>query len=89
MNEIPPHYEIRVRGHVAAHRFREFEGLTVAHQASGDTLVVGPIPDQAALYGLLLWLSNIGVPLLSVRQVEEHIGGSPTSEQVFYRQKEV
>jgi hypothetical protein len=71
MNEAAPYYEIRVQGHLAARRFRRFEGLTVAHQPNGDTVLVGPVRDQPALYGLLLWLHNLGVPLLSVRRIEE------------------
>jgi hypothetical protein len=63
-------YEIRVQGHLSPQRFRGFEGLTVNHQPSGETVLAGPLPDQAALFGLLNWLHNLGVVLISVRRLE-------------------
>ena len=71
MNELPPCYEIRVRGHLDPRRLCWFEGLTILHQTNGETVLTGPVRDQAALYGLLSWLQNMGVPLLSVRQLGE------------------
>jgi hypothetical protein len=71
MNEAPPRYEIRVRGHLAPRRLCWFEGLTILQQTNGETVLTGPVRDQAALYGLLSWLQNVGVPLLSVRQLGE------------------
>ena len=70
MSEAPPVCEIRVQGHPAPHRFRRFEGLTPSHLRNGETVLVGPVRDQAALHGLLCWLQNIGVALLSVRRME-------------------
>lgn len=63
-------YEIRVRGHVRAHRLRAFDRLNITHEASGETTIAARIADQAALYGLLVHLRDLGVPLLSVRCVE-------------------
>jgi len=71
MNEPPSHYEIRVRGHLDPRRACCFEGLTILHHANGETVLTGPVRDQSALYGLLSWLQNMGVPLLSVRQFGE------------------
>ena len=71
MNETPPHYEIRVQGHLDDRRACCFEGLTILHQTNGETVLKGPVRDQSALYGLLSWLQNMGVPLLSVRQLTE------------------
>jgi hypothetical protein len=62
----PEGYEIRVQGHLERRRIRTFEGLMITHQANGETLISGPIQDQAALYGLLNWLRDLGIPLLSV-----------------------
>ena len=70
MDEVSRLYEIRVQGHLAARRLCSFEGLAVRQEPNGETVIVGPIRDQAALYGLLNWLHNIGVALLSVRRVE-------------------
>lgn len=63
-------YEIRVQGYLSPQRLR-FEGLTVSHQPSGETVLVGPFPDQSALFGLLNWLQDLGISLTSVRRLEE------------------
>ena len=63
-------YEIEVKGHLAPHRFRAFENLTVTQEASGKTTIAARIADQAALYGLLVRIRDLGVPLLSVRCLE-------------------
>jgi len=64
-------YEIRIQGHLAPHRLRPFEGITVRHDAGGETVIVGFFRDQPALYGLLNWLHRLGATLLLVRRVEE------------------
>ena len=63
-------YEIKVRGHLGPHRLRAFEKLTVTLEASGKTTIAARIADQAALYGLLVRIRDLGVPLLSVRCLE-------------------
>jgi hypothetical protein len=63
-------YEIRIEGHLALRRFQQFEGLVVTHHPSGETRLVGSIPDQAALYGLLNWLRDLGASLVSVKRLE-------------------
>ena len=63
-------YEIQVRGHLGPHRFRAFERLTVTLEASGKTTIAARIADQAALYGLLVRIRDLGVTLLSVRCLE-------------------
>jgi hypothetical protein len=63
-------YEIRVRGHVRAHRMRAFDRLNITHEASGETIIAARIADQAELYGLLVHIRDLGVPLVSVRCVE-------------------
>ncbi len=68
MKTEPLLYEIRVRGHLDPRRLSWFENLTVSQCPNGETVLVGLIPDQAALHGLLCWLYDIGMPLLSVRQ---------------------
>lgn len=64
-------YEIVVKGHLAPHRLRQFEDLTVTHQPSGETVLVGSFSDQSALLGLLNWLHNLGIALISVKRLEE------------------
>jgi hypothetical protein len=75
MKEGLVRYEIRIQGHLAQHRLRHFEGVTVRQEADGETLIVGYFRDQPALYGLLSWLQRLGVTLLLVQRVEESPGG--------------
>jgi hypothetical protein len=63
-------YQIRVRGHLSKKRAEWFDGLSIENQPNGETLLTGPIPDQAALHGLLVRIRDVGLPLLSVLQVE-------------------
>jgi hypothetical protein len=69
VNTAPPVYQIRIQGHLDPKRLHWFECLNVRPTPDGQTLLVGPIPDQAALFGLLSWLYDLGVPLLSVQQL--------------------
>lgn len=62
-------YEIRIQGYLDARRARHFEGMTITQQPDGVTALVGPVVDQAALYGLLSRLRDLGVPLISVQRV--------------------
>ncbi len=63
-------YEIRVRGHLGPQWTDWFEGLAITLEEDGDTLLTGPIVDQAALYGLLRKVRDLGIPLVSVNCVE-------------------
>ena len=59
-------YQIRIKGHLGS-RWREwFEGLTIALEADGNTLLTGTLVDQAALHGVLKKIRDLGMPLLSV-----------------------
>lgn len=69
----PERYEIRVRGHLDARWATQFEGLTITLEADGDTLLAGPVIDQAALYGLLKKVRDLGLPLRSVNHVPPHL----------------
>ena len=62
-------YEIRVRGHLDARWFDRFEGLTISLTLTGETIITGYVVDQAALYGLLNRIRDLGVDLLSVQQL--------------------
>jgi hypothetical protein len=62
-------YEIRVQGHLPDYRALWFTGMTITRDGCGDTLLTGQVVDQAALYGLLDQLRDLGLPLLSVRRL--------------------
>lgn len=63
-------YQIRIKGHLGAQWTDWFEGLTLSPEANGETLLTGPVVDQAALHGLLRKVRDLGMPLLSVIRVE-------------------
>jgi hypothetical protein len=65
-----PCYEFRLQGHLDDRWAEWFEGLTITLEDNGDTLLTGPVIDQAALYGLLKKVRDLGLPLLSVNRVE-------------------
>jgi hypothetical protein len=66
----PGLYEIRIKGHLAKRWAGWFEGLTITLEENGDTLLTGPVVDQAALHGLLKKVRDLGLPLISVISVE-------------------
>jgi hypothetical protein len=77
--EPPAHYEIRVKGVLDSRWSAWFEGLQVASDEPGQTVIAGPVADQAALHGLLAKIRDLGLPLISVRPVgpdQEPTGGS-------------
>ena len=62
----PIAYQIRLKGHLGSQWTDWFGGLTITLEDNGDTLLTGPVVDQAALYGLLRKVRDLGMPLLSV-----------------------
>jgi hypothetical protein len=63
-------YEIRLSGHLHERWAAWFDGLTVSHHDDGTTVISGPLADQAALHGLLQRVRDLGLPLISVTEVD-------------------
>jgi len=66
----PMVYQIRLKGYLGSQWTDWFEGLTITLKDNGDTLLTGPVIDQAALHGLLKKVRDLGLPLVSVNPVE-------------------
>ena len=73
----PTVYQIRIKGHLGCQWTDWFDGLAITLEENGDTLLTGPLVDQAALYGLLKKVRNLGIPLLSLNRIKPvQAGGS-------------
>jgi hypothetical protein len=66
----PTVYQFRIKGHLESQWTNWFEGLTITLEEDGDTLLTGPVIDQSALHGLLKKVRDLGMPLVSVSQVQ-------------------
>jgi hypothetical protein len=66
----PVIYQIRLKGHLGSQWTDWFEGLTITQEEDSNTLLTGPVVDQAALHGLLKKVRDLGMPLVSVNRVE-------------------
>ena len=62
----PTFFRIRIKGQLDPQWTDWFEGLTITLEDNGDTLLSGPVVDQAALHGLLKRIRDLGIPLISV-----------------------
>ena len=66
----PMVYQIRLKGHLGPQWTEWFGGLTITLEDNGDTLLTGPVVDQAALHGLLKKVRDLGMPLISAIRVK-------------------
>ena len=67
-------YRIRIRGHVDPVWSTWFDNLTVEQSNDGTTELTGPLADQAALFGILARLRDLGATLLLVERMSEEAG---------------
>ncbi len=68
----PVIYQIRIKGHLDSQWTDWFEGLGITLEENGETLLSGPVADQAALHGLLRKVRDLGMPLVSVVQIQSN-----------------
>jgi hypothetical protein len=73
----PGQYEIRLKGHLDIRWADQFAGLSFTHTSDGTTILAGPLVDQAALYGVLRNVRDLGLPLLSVILIEPKPANGP------------
>lgn len=77
----PGMYQIRIKGHLGQQWMEWFDGLTITLEENGDTLLSGPVTDQAALHGILKKVRDLGMPLLSVNSVDPNQSGMAEFDQ--------
>ncbi len=63
-------YEIRVQGHLDQRWSEWFDGLAITYDADENTVLRGPLTDEAALHGVLIKVRDLALPLLAVKRVE-------------------
>jgi hypothetical protein len=63
---MPTYYQIKIKGHLDNHWSAWFENMTISNEATGEAVLSGPLPDQAALHGILIKIRDLGLPLLAV-----------------------
>lgn len=71
----PAVYQIRIEGQLGPQWADWFEGLAITLEENGDSLLTGPVADQAALYGLLKKVRDLGLPLVAVQRVGANPAG--------------
>ena len=62
-------YQIRVQGHLDGDWSARFDGLAISNLTNGEMVLAGELPDQAALYGVLARVRDLGLPLLAVSRL--------------------
>ena len=74
-------YSIRIKGHFEDRMTTWFEGLTITLEETGDSVLTVPVVDQAALYGLLRKLRDLGVRLISINPAGPGQPGNSSQEE--------
>ncbi len=79
-------YQIRLQGHLGPQWTEWFEGLTVRLAENGDTVLTGPVADQAVLHGLLRKVRDLGITLISVYPIPaDPADNDPQIKKIFVK----
>ena len=68
-------YQIRLKGHLDPRHTKWLEGFSLTLSPGGETILTGRIVDQAALFGLLFRIRDLGIPLLSINEIDPDRAG--------------
>ena len=63
-------YEIRIQGHLDQHWSEWFDGLDITYDVDDNTVLRGPLLDEAALHGVLIKVRDLVLPLLAVNRID-------------------
>jgi hypothetical protein len=74
-------YQIHVKGHLGQEWSAWFDELAIINTEQGETILSGIIIDQAALFGVLLKIRDLGLPLLAINRIEAHREGQNTTQE--------
>ena len=66
-------YQIRIEGHIGLDWSDFFTEVTVQHTDAGQTVLIGTLPDQTALHGVLMRIRDLGLTLVEVKRIENPI----------------
>lgn len=80
----PTRYEIRIEGHLGHSWSDWLEGMSLRHEDNGETVLSGPLVDQAALHGVLIKIRDLGLPLVAVSRIEQasaHVSACQAKEE--------
>ena len=69
-SDQPDLYQIILQGHLSSQWSDWFDGLSITLNPRGQTILIGPVTDQAALHGLLKKIRDLGIPLISVIRLD-------------------
>ena len=74
-------YQIRLKGHLGRQWTDWFAGLSITREDNGDTLLTGPLVDQAALHGVLRKVRDLSMPLLAVIRLQPDQADAPDAQR--------
>ena len=63
-------YEVRVKRHISQDWSEWFEGMRIMYTVNGESVLAGPLRDQAELFGVLIKIRDLGLTLVSLNQIE-------------------